>query len=248
MSPTPDHPPVRTSDRAWRQELVLALRLRDVPGAQIGDALAHVDSYCADSGRSALDEFGPADEYAAGLDLPRDPDPAPTHTVRDGLTAAVGVAGMLLTFAAVDAWRDGTGAAVSRGTVLAVPLILVLSLVLVRHLEIVVRRRAVGVAAIAACTLLVMAVAVLLPGTALVLPVPVALLLGGVLVLAPSVVQARHPEPADVVAGPFEPADRIRRSNRRLGLVSAWILPILTVVGLVLLHVLDLALAAVEPR
>ena len=43
---------------AWRDELVLALRLRDASGARIGEVLAEVDEFCADSGQDALTAFG----------------------------------------------------------------------------------------------------------------------------------------------------------------------------------------------
>lgn len=39
-----------TADQAWYDELVLTLRLRNVRGAAIGDAVAEVRSHCADAG------------------------------------------------------------------------------------------------------------------------------------------------------------------------------------------------------
>ena len=35
---------------AWHDKLVLELRLREVPGARIGDVLAEVDTHCGHGG------------------------------------------------------------------------------------------------------------------------------------------------------------------------------------------------------
>ncbi len=40
-------------EQDWAADFVLALRLRDVPGAAIGAALAEVDAHCADAGEGA---------------------------------------------------------------------------------------------------------------------------------------------------------------------------------------------------
>ncbi len=59
----------------WRDAFVVQLRLRDVPGAAIGDALAQVDAHCAESGQSPLLAFGDPADYADALvpSLPRGP-------------------------------------------------------------------------------------------------------------------------------------------------------------------------------
>lgn len=49
------------------KQLLLAMRLRDVPGRQIADALAQVDSHCAETGEDPRDAFGPPGEYADRL-------------------------------------------------------------------------------------------------------------------------------------------------------------------------------------
>ena len=49
---------------AWHDELVLELRLREVPGAVIGDALAEVDAHCAATGESPEEAFGAPPSYA----------------------------------------------------------------------------------------------------------------------------------------------------------------------------------------
>lgn len=48
----------------WRDEFVIALRLRNVSGRLIGDALAQVDTHCTDSGEEAEEAFGDPVAYA----------------------------------------------------------------------------------------------------------------------------------------------------------------------------------------
>lgn len=49
---------------AWRDDFVIALRLRNVSGRQIGDALALVDAHCTDSGEPPEEAFGDPVDYA----------------------------------------------------------------------------------------------------------------------------------------------------------------------------------------
>ncbi|MGA9745989.1 MAG: hypothetical protein WBQ50_00890, partial [Nocardioides sp.] len=51
----------------YRTQLLLALRLRDLPGPRIAEILAEVDSYAADSGQDPREEFGAPSEYADQL-------------------------------------------------------------------------------------------------------------------------------------------------------------------------------------
>lgn len=58
------------TDKTWIDLFIIELRLRRVPGAAIGDAVASVREHLADSGQSAEHAFGSAREYAASLELP----------------------------------------------------------------------------------------------------------------------------------------------------------------------------------
>lgn len=58
------------TDKIWIDLFVIELRVRHVPGAAIGDAVASVRELLADSGQSAEEAFGAPREYAASLDLP----------------------------------------------------------------------------------------------------------------------------------------------------------------------------------
>lgn len=52
---------------AYCKQLLLAMRLRDVPGPRIADALAQVDSHTAETGEDPREAFGPPGEYADRL-------------------------------------------------------------------------------------------------------------------------------------------------------------------------------------
>lgn len=51
----------------YRDDLILALRMRDVPGERIGEIVAEVESHVADSGEDPWDAFGAPEEYAASV-------------------------------------------------------------------------------------------------------------------------------------------------------------------------------------
>lgn len=91
-----------TTDDRWYDALVLELRLRQVRGDAIGDAVAGARELVEDSGSSAEQMFGPARDYAAALTLPS----APRYEwVRTGLwPALVGLLAFLVFSQAVTAW------------------------------------------------------------------------------------------------------------------------------------------------
>ena len=60
---------MRTDDAltSYRNDLLLALRLGEVPGPRIAEALAEVDSHVAETREDPRTAFGPPQEYAAEL-------------------------------------------------------------------------------------------------------------------------------------------------------------------------------------
>lgn len=62
-----------TTVAKYTRELIFALRLRDVPGEVIGDAVAQVESHVADTGEDPVSAFGPAREYAKTFGEPKSP-------------------------------------------------------------------------------------------------------------------------------------------------------------------------------
>lgn len=94
-------------DEDWADAFVLELRLLDVHGTVIGDALAEVDSHCADSGEGARETFGDPVEYARSLDLPRMPDAGWRGLVPVLVPVGVQLAGMFAVASSARPWRLG---------------------------------------------------------------------------------------------------------------------------------------------
>lgn len=51
----------------YTDDLLLRLRLRDVPGPRIGEIIAEIESHVAETGQHPVDVFGTPAEYAAAL-------------------------------------------------------------------------------------------------------------------------------------------------------------------------------------
>ena len=216
-----------TLDADWAQELTTELRIRGVDGTAIGEALATAEAHCRDSGESALDAFGPAREYAETVPAPARDGSA--GDARLAVPAAIGVAGMLLSFRAVDAWQSGTQVSLTFGTLLTWSVILGATLVLVRHLELVLRGRwrfwlivmslsaAIGALSVAPTPTLLH----LTPGWA-------AVLVAGLLCV--SVVWSRVTTPtSDAIRHPLRPTTRSRSEAAVEGL-TPWLFVILALV------------------
>jgi hypothetical protein len=58
---------VNTIPGTYQQQLLLALRLHNIPGPRIAEALAEVDSHVAETGEDPYEAFGPPREYAQQL-------------------------------------------------------------------------------------------------------------------------------------------------------------------------------------
>jgi hypothetical protein len=106
----------------YQQQLLLALRLRDIPGPRIAEALAEVDSHVADTGEDPYESFGPPEAYAdrlaeaMGVTMPaghRDSVPRAllrAFTWRDGIIAGVAFTGTLLLLDGISENMFWTGA------------------------------------------------------------------------------------------------------------------------------------------
>ncbi len=202
---------------AWSKAFLLELRLRGVSGTQIGAALAEVETHCAESRETAHAAFGDARSYATALDLP--PSPDQTVSMRDELlSGGLGLGGMLLTLAAVNAWRSGTGVVVTGGSVAVLALLVIGTVLIVRYAAPLLRALATRVWLAIVLSLVPVAVFVavlLLFGQTALLTVPMApALVVGVLALAASTVLAlrRADSLEDPVVGP--PPGRRRRHPR----------------------------------
>lgn len=94
-----------SSDKKWFDEFIVELRLRDVLGSSIGDAVASARELLADSGESATEAFGPAGAYAASLELPRESGKG--WASRGLWPSLLGLVAFLLFVQAGTAWAEG---------------------------------------------------------------------------------------------------------------------------------------------
>lgn len=223
----------------WRDELVLTLRLRDVSGAQIGDAVAHVESYCAESGETADEAFGDAREYAQSLPfdalVPSSTVLSLSHLVRLG----VSLAGMFVTIEAVSGWVSQETPSLTLGVLVAVPVVVLVAVLVTRRLEWVLRRPWLGALALVPGMGATMAALLLLDQPVLSIP-PVPMTIFGILLLVgPSVWEtARRSEvDADPVVSPLDDPEDARRANGRSTLLAAWIIPLMSIPAVALVAV-----------
>lgn len=119
--PSPDRPIVNP----WREEFVLALRVRDVSGPRIGDALAEVDTHCAETGQHPEASFGDPESYAAELaaSLPAGAGSTPAArvlVVASSLAVLLGVALLLTGLGGVVEGHDASYSYGALGGLLAV--------------------------------------------------------------------------------------------------------------------------------
>ena len=92
---------------AYRNALLLALRLRDVPGPRIAEALAEVDSHVAETGEDPEAAFGPAATYAEQLSQALQPTTA--HGWRRWLTGFTGAHALIALLSLSGCWLLADG-------------------------------------------------------------------------------------------------------------------------------------------
>ncbi|KGM00885.1 hypothetical protein [Cellulomonas cellasea] len=225
--------------RAWRDELVLALRERDVSGADIGDALAHVESFCADSGQGPDEAFGPAREHAASLRLPSGsptPTPGPLLSRATLLRYAVGMVAVAVVGMSAASWARAEPVRLGAAHLAVTVVALACLGLLVRHLTTFVRwcttRRwlawiVMQAGAWAAIGLGLLS-AHLLPGVGVTVPAaPLTAVAAAALVVPALVAQLRGTlDDADVLAAPLEDPATVGRRSRRANTLLTWALPL----------------------
>ncbi|MDO5617840.1 HAAS signaling domain-containing protein [Kocuria sp.] len=98
-------PFVRTHSK-WCNAFMTELRLAEVPGAQIGDHLAEVETHCIESGQEPAEAFGDPVEYAQSLVSESSPVPG-RGTWRVAVFSAAQVLCLMVGTAAVNHWVRG---------------------------------------------------------------------------------------------------------------------------------------------
>lgn len=104
-----------TLDRKYRDELVLALRARDISGERVGDVLAEVETHVAATGEDPSVAFGAPRDYAAHVAAQLDTSTGKPHTVT---RVAGALATGALTYTGTSLLLDGI---LSDGTVTVTP-------------------------------------------------------------------------------------------------------------------------------
>lgn len=117
-------------EAAWRDEFVFELRMLDVPGDVIGDALVTADTHVAESGETAQEAFGDPTVYAQEIAGSTSRRVDPRLSVRSVVGVVAGVAGTLGAIASTLAWLDGTPVRLSVGMLSGLALALVVAGVL----------------------------------------------------------------------------------------------------------------------
>ncbi len=82
-----------SANAAWLDDFTIELRLLEVSGSLIGDAVASAGEFLEDSGTTAEESFGSAQRYAAELDLPA---VAKAKTNEVLLMSGIGVIGLVV--------------------------------------------------------------------------------------------------------------------------------------------------------
>ena len=235
-----------TPDKKWFDDLIIELRLRQVDGAAIGDTVASARELLADTGQDAEEAFGPARDYAASLELPRD-----DRGLWRGAPLWSSLAGLIvfLTFTqALVPWAMGEPLLVSAAQLALLGVTVVLIALLPLYLTAAIRHPwllgllfVIGAAAgflsslVAPATpdeaWLVLAAAPWLAGSAAAL----------VLVSLGNTIRALRRGSVDDITDPLQgPVSGRKRSGVALALVTGWLFPLLA--GLMF------ALVAVFPR
>jgi hypothetical protein len=116
--------PTRHVMDPWRDSLLTELRLRQIPGDRIGEALAEVDTYCADSGQTPAEAFGDPITYAESLvsTYAAAPMGAWERVWRPTALAFATLAGVFCFLNGIDALAHGDRGVLTAGELLAVAL------------------------------------------------------------------------------------------------------------------------------
>lgn len=108
----------------WRDSFVIELRLQNVTGSRIGDALAQVDAHCADSGEEPAQAFGHPVDYADHVaeQVPPADLIAKVSTLRVGRIAITMLLGVQTLLAGVAGIAQGGPAMFSVGSLVGISL------------------------------------------------------------------------------------------------------------------------------
>lgn len=225
----------------WMDDFIVELRLRDVRGAAIGDAVRAVESHLAESGESPAGAFGDPRAYAASLQFR--PEQYDTSGAA-GWTAAFapvvcGLLGLTLTTSAVRAVRLGDGVDVTWGSLAALAFLALVTLALRVGLRWLLDHIALGIACMVGVVVVMTALTVTLDAAAFQLPVWGAAGLA-IILLALSVVlqKAAGRVLADPITDPLDRSDMLTEESPALTVFMEKVQPWVFVIASAALGVL----------
>lgn len=135
-----------TLPKKWLDDFTIALRAREVPGTQIGDAIKTVEEYCAESGQTPQEAFGAPGEYAAALQLGTEAaDQSLAEQLKAQAPGALGLLGLAIP-PAIDAIQDGRPLSFTLGTGIFVVILIGFALTLLRWTEALLNKKWLGIA------------------------------------------------------------------------------------------------------
>lgn len=121
----------------WLDDMALELRVRNVDGADIGDAMASVREHLADTDNDPWSEFGTPVEYARSLELPNAGNPVTPGLI---FRTALGLLSFFGFNLAASPWVHAQGLDVTLAQVLLLAVPVALIIVLIAFLGALVRR------------------------------------------------------------------------------------------------------------
>ncbi|WP_026817976.1 hypothetical protein [Arthrobacter castelli] len=216
------------SSRKWLDDLALKLRQRNVSGRDTGDAVAHVESYCADSGESPAQAFGDPVVYAATLPLPRR-RPWSTRQKLVGLVpVTLQVLGLLVLLPGLFSLTDGAVVNLSAYFLLLAIMTAGCLILAGVHLDKLARQPLLAVVVLLPFTGIVLALTLLEQGTnvpSITLPAVATMLIGFSMLLAGSILGQLRGNEQDPVVKPVGSNHAATLRGQLVTLIINWALP-----------------------
>ncbi|MEL4358708.1 MULTISPECIES: hypothetical protein [unclassified Luteococcus] len=215
----------KLTDKQWLDEMVIELRLREINGTAIGDAVAAVETHCAESGERPAEAFGNPREYARALDFAPSQisDTSAQSWAKVLAPIAAGMVGVSLAPGIVRALFDHSSVTISWGDLAALATLALVVAVSIKYLHALLQNKLTGILFFGGAVAAMAMLPILLPGTASTLPVVVAVALT-IACLVASVLGLRWQRHAldDPI---IDPRTR-QRTSPLLSILTIWLFPI----------------------
>lgn len=199
----------------WYEDLVLELRLRDIRGEAIGDAVAAARSHCDDSGETPVAAFGDAREYGRSLEFSRS-DVVETSLPEWGRVlapVAAGLVGFSLVTSTVTAVLKGEAVNVAWGAAASALVLALVVLFVLRYLRLLLDRPVAGILVIGSAWAVMVMLPILWSTPAFSVPALVAALVGLAFLAGSVVLGRRVGDLSDPVVDPMTNEDRYGTSR-----------------------------------